>query len=81
MELDKIYCSDCVPFMASLPENYIDLTVTSPPYALGPNALKMAYATIPDLRPTQMYFGLSVDLSWKTGADFDIVIGPATNGN
>ena len=32
MELDKIFCSDCVPFMASMPENYIDLTVTSPPY-------------------------------------------------
>lgn len=30
--IDKIVCSDCVAFMKELPECYIDLTVTSPPY-------------------------------------------------
>lgn len=31
-KLDDIYRSDCVEFMKSLDENFIDLTVTSPPY-------------------------------------------------
>lgn len=29
---DKIYCIDCVEGMKTLPDNSIDLTVTSPPY-------------------------------------------------
>lgn len=32
MELNKIYNVDCVEGMKQLPDNYIDLTVTSPPY-------------------------------------------------
>lgn len=31
--LDKIYCSDCLTFLPSLPAQSIDLIVTSPPYA------------------------------------------------
>ena len=31
-ELGKLYCGDCVAVMQSIPENSIDLTVTSPPY-------------------------------------------------
>lgn len=32
MELNKIYNMDCVEGMRKIPDNYIDLTVTSPPY-------------------------------------------------
>ena len=32
IKLNEIYCSNCVPFMETLPDNCIDLTVTSPPY-------------------------------------------------
>jgi DNA modification methylase len=32
MEIDKIYCNDCLDLMNSVEDNYIDLTVTSPPY-------------------------------------------------
>ena len=32
MELNKIYNMDCVYGMKMLPDNYVDLTVTSPPY-------------------------------------------------
>ena len=32
IKLDEIYCSDCITFMKNLPDNCIDLTVTSPPY-------------------------------------------------
>ena len=31
-ELNKIICGNCVDVMATFPDNYIDLTVTSPPY-------------------------------------------------
>ncbi|MDR2526758.1 MAG: site-specific DNA-methyltransferase [Rickettsiales bacterium] len=30
--LDKIVCKECVMFMKELPDNFIDLTMTSPPY-------------------------------------------------
>lgn len=32
IELNKLYVSDCVQFMKKLNDNYVDLTVTSPPY-------------------------------------------------
>jgi site-specific DNA-methyltransferase (adenine-specific) len=32
MELNKTYCENCVNTMAAMPDNFIDLTVTSPPY-------------------------------------------------
>lgn len=44
-------------------------------FTLGKNCLKSAYSTIPDLRSTQMLFGISVDLAWKAGLTYDITIG------
>lgn len=32
MKLNEIYCSDCVPFMKKMNDNFVDLTITSPPY-------------------------------------------------
>lgn len=32
MELNKIYCENCLDTMARMPDDFIDLTVTSPPY-------------------------------------------------
>ena len=40
----------------------------------GDSFLKDAYSVIPDLRSTQMTFGLSVDLVWKTGLIFNVNI-------
>lgn len=40
----------------------------------GDSFLKDAYSVIPDLRSTQMTFGLSVDLIWKTGLIFNVNI-------
>lgn len=37
--------------------------------------LQNAYVTIPDLRSSQLSFGLSVDLEWRTGMDFDADLG------
>ena len=35
MELNKIYNENCLEMMAKMPDNFIDLTVTSPPYNVG----------------------------------------------
>jgi DNA modification methylase len=32
MELNKIYNENCLETMAKMPDNFVDLTVTSPPY-------------------------------------------------
>jgi len=32
MEINKIYCENCLDTMARMPDGFIDLTVTSPPY-------------------------------------------------
>lgn len=37
-------------------------------------SLQNAYNTIPDLRSTKLQLGLSVDLEWKTGIQFDVNI-------
>ena len=44
-------------------------------FTLKENCLQKAYSTIPDLRSTQMLFGISVDLAWKTGLSFNVNIG------
>ncbi len=38
-------------------------------------SLKNAYSVVPDLRSPKLEFGLSVDLSWKAGMDFEVSIG------
>ncbi len=45
---------------------------TTATFTLGETSLQNAYSTIPDLRSTQMVFGLSVDLAWKPGLSFNI---------
>lgn len=32
MEINKIYCESCVETMKRMPSDFVDLTVTSPPY-------------------------------------------------
>ena len=41
---------------------------------LNITSLKSAYNTIPDLRSTKLQLGLSVDLDWQTGIQFDVNI-------
>ena len=38
-------------------------------------SLAKAYNCIPDIRTTSMQLGLSVDLEWKTGLQYDVTIG------
>lgn len=51
---------------------FIQDYVTNANFKIGKESLKKAYYTVPDLRSTQMTFGLSVDLMWKTGHSFDV---------
>lgn len=37
LELNKIHCGDCLELMKKLPDNSIDLIITSPPYNVGKN--------------------------------------------
>lgn len=53
---------------------FIRDAITTATFTIGKDALQRAYSTIPDLRSTQMYFGLSVDLEWKTGLKFNVII-------
>lgn len=41
---------------------------------LNITSLKSAYNTIPDLRSTKLQLGLSVDLDWQAGLQFDVEI-------
>ena len=45
---------------------------TTANFTLNATSLQNAYSTIPDLRSTQMVFGLSVDLAWKPGLTFNV---------
>ena len=45
---------------------------TTATFTLNATSLQNAYSTIPDLRSTQMVFGLSVDLAWKPGLTFNV---------
>ena len=44
-------------------------------FTLGRNSLKHAYVTVPDLRTGQLSLGLSVDLQWRAGLSYNIVLG------
>lgn len=49
--------------------------VTNVKFNFSENSLKHAYVTMPDLRAGQVSLGLSVDLEWEEGLDFDIELG------
>lgn len=51
---------------------FIQDHTTEVTFTLTTDALKHAYSTIPDLRSIQMLFGLSVDLKWLKGLEFNV---------
>ena len=55
-----------------IPRVFIQNVMTKVTFRLGKNSLKNAYYSIPDLKSSQMALGLSVDLSWQAGYNFDI---------
>lgn len=55
---------------------FIQDYVTNANFVLNESSLKYAFVTVPDLQASQISFGMSVDLSWSTGPQFnDIPLG------
>ena len=57
-----------------VPRVFIQDYKTTATFTLGENSLKYAYLTTPDLRSNSLTFGISVDLEWSTGLQFEDVI-------
>jgi len=55
---------------------FIQDHVTEANFVINENSLKYALIAVPDLRSAQISLGLSVDLEWKNGLNFeDIILG------
>lgn len=55
---------------------FIQDFMTTATFTIGPKSLHYAYLTVPDLRSASMTLGLSVDLKWATGLNFeDVIVG------
>jgi len=55
---------------------FIQDHVTEANFVINANSLKYALIAVPDLRSAQISLGLSVDLEWKNGLNFeDIILG------
>ena len=54
---------------------FIQDYMTTATFKIGANSLKKAYVTVPDLRSSQTSLGLSVNLEWQTGLDFETLLG------
>lgn len=52
---------------------FIQDFMTTATFKIGKTSLHNAYLTVPDLRSASMTLGLSVDLNWETGLNFDDV--------
>jgi hypothetical protein len=60
----------------TVPRVFIQDHMTTANFKIGVNSLKYAYLTVPDLRSSSVTLGLSVDLQWSTGLDFnDVILG------
>lgn len=57
-----------------IPRVFIQDYKTSVTFKFGPNSLKYAYLTVPDLRASSLTMGLSVDIEWKQGLEYDEVV-------
>ena len=57
-----------------IPRIFIQDYMTTATFTIGKNALHYAYLTVPDLRSASMTLGLSVDLKWETGLNFENVV-------
>lgn len=62
-----------------IPRVFIQDYKTSVTFKLGKYSLQYAYLTVPDLRATSMTLGLSVDIEWSTGLEYeDVPLGGTT---
>jgi site-specific DNA-methyltransferase (adenine-specific) len=45
MEINKIYCESNFETMAKMPDSFVDLVITSPPYNIGKNRINGDFNT------------------------------------
>ena len=57
------------------PRIFIQDFMTTATFKIGEESLKNAFTTVPDLRASQTSLGLSVDLNWRSGLNFETVLG------
>ena len=67
------YNSDGTTIQA--PRVFIQDYVTTANFIIDQNSLQHAYNTVPDLRSAQISLGLSVDLEWRQGLEFESILG------
>ena len=67
------YAADGKP--QNIPRVFMQDFKTTVNITLDKYALQAAYLTVPDLRSGSMTLGLSVDLEWEQGLDFDLNVG------
>jgi hypothetical protein len=58
----------------TVPRVFIQDHMTTANFKIGVNSLKYAYLTVPDLRSSSVTLGLSVDLEWSAGLEFNNVL-------
>ena len=54
---------------------FIQDYLTTATFKIGATSLQNAFVTVPDLRSTQTSLGLSVDLNWREGLNFEATLG------
>lgn len=77
MEINKIYNENCLDTMRRMPDNFLDLTITSPPYNLGEihstgSHKFKAYDTYCDDLPEDVYQEQQIDILnelWRVTKD------------
>lgn len=57
------------------PRVFMQDYVTNVTLKFTPSSLSKAYLTVPDLRSGQVSLGLSVDVNWQKGFEFDVPLG------
>ena len=60
------------------PRVFMQDYVTSVKFSFTKESLQHAYITMPDLRSGQVSLGLSVDIEWEDGMEFDVNLGEVT---
>lgn len=61
------------------PRVFMQDYITTVKLNFTPESLSHAYLTMPDLRAGQISLGLSVDVSWEKGYEFEVDLGGGTN--
>lgn len=71
---DLKYDENANPKVKTIPRVFIQDHMTIANFKIGEHSLKYAYLTVPDLRSSSVTLGLSVDLEWSEGIEFDDVL-------